>query len=247
MIDESCNPFSVDAPTSLVNVATGYAASKMTENYLLKTLQWGPNSRQKFKEEWKTNSGRFLQPVKRTKIQNFAAENVKRKVRVPALQKAITNAEGLRDTFIRLTVAVTEETSIDLRNVLSFPISSYPLSIAHCDGSRVKTDKAALLNMLESMQTVPFTESDLPQEYSQIIDGGLLLHSTVSQTNIGASYRYIARSMLSTVCKGSATEVHACLDKYVTNSLKDSERKLLGAIDSQYTIMGADQKMRQNG
>ncbi|KAK3861799.1 hypothetical protein Pcinc_032273 [Petrolisthes cinctipes] len=197
-IDESCNPFSVDALTSLVNVATGYAASKTTENYLLKTLQWGSNAREKF-QEWKSNSGSFLQPVKRTKIQNFAAENVKRKVKVPALQKAISNAEGLRDAFIRLTVAVGEEIGFYLRNVLSFPIISYPLSIVHCDGSRVKTDKAALLNMLESMQTVPFTENDLPQEYAQIFDGGLLLHSTVSQTNIGASYGSIARSMLSTV------------------------------------------------
>ncbi|KAK3890329.1 hypothetical protein Pcinc_005711 [Petrolisthes cinctipes] len=221
-IDESCNPFSVDAPTSLVNVATGYAASKTTENYLLKTLQRGSNAREKFKEEWKSNSGRFLQPVKRTKIQNFAAENVKRKVKVPALQKAITNAEGLCDAFICLTVAVAEASTF----AMSFPSQS---SLIPCQ-----------------LHTVPFTENYLPQEYAQIFDGGLLLHSTVSQTNIGASYGSIAQSMLSTVCKESATEVHVCLDKYVTNSIKDSERKLRGAIDSQYTITGPDQKMLQN-
>lgn len=246
-IDESCNPFIVDAPTRLVNDATGYAASKTTEDYLLKTLQRGSDAREKFSEEWENNSGRFLQPVKRTKVQNFAAENVRRKVKLPALQKAITNAESLRVAFIRLTVTIAEETALDLRNVLSFPVISYPLSVAHCDGSRVKTDKAALLKKLESMQTAPLTEKALPQEYVQIFDGGLLLHSTVSQTNTGASYRSIARSMLSAVCKGRATEVHVCLDKYVTNSIKDSERKLRGAIDSHYTITGPDQKMRQNG
>lgn len=117
------------------------------------------------------------------KIQNFAAENFKRKVKVPDLQKAITIAKGLVDAFTSLTVAVTEETCIDLRNVFSLRISSYPLSFA---------DKAALLNKLESMQTVPFTDSDLPKVYAQIFDGRLLLQSTVSQTNIGVPYGYNA-------------------------------------------------------
>ena len=246
-IYEFCNPFMADAPTSLVNVATGNVVSKITEEYLLNTLKRGLEAREKFKEEWKNNSGRFLLPVKRTKVQNFAAENVKKKVKLPAMQKAITNAESLRDAFIHLVVAIADETEVALRKILSFPIISYPLSIAHCDGSHVKTDKAALLNKLESMQTIPFTEKDLPQDYVQIYDGGLLLHSIVSQTNIGASYGSLARSILSTVCKGRATEVHVCLDKYIENSIKDSERKSRGAVDSQYTITGSEQKMRQNG
>ena len=114
-IDEFCNPFMADAPTSLVNVATGNVVSKITEEYLLNTLKRGLEAREKFKEEWKNNSGRFLLPVKRTKVQNFAAENVKKKVKLPAMQKAITNAESLRDAFIHLVVAIVDETEVGLR------------------------------------------------------------------------------------------------------------------------------------
>jgi hypothetical protein len=38
-IDDFCNPFSDDAPTALVNVATGQIASKVTESYLVNALQ----------------------------------------------------------------------------------------------------------------------------------------------------------------------------------------------------------------
>ena len=65
--------------------------------------------------------------------------------------------------------------------------------------------------------------------------------------NVGTSYGAIARTILSTVCTGGGDEVHVCLDKYIKNSIKDSERKLRGAEDSIYTITGADQTMRHKG
>ena len=38
-VDESCNPFSIYFPDSLINIATGHAARKPTEEYLLNTLK----------------------------------------------------------------------------------------------------------------------------------------------------------------------------------------------------------------
>ena len=67
-IEEFCNPFRKDAPTSLVNVATGQVASQATKFYLLHVLERGQNERDKFKEEWIANSSRFLEPVKRTHV-----------------------------------------------------------------------------------------------------------------------------------------------------------------------------------
>ena len=87
-IDEFCNPFRDDAPASLVNVATGKAASKATESYLLNVLKRGQDERDKFQDEWNTNSSRFLEPVKCMRVQNFAAENVKKKLPAPQKTKA---------------------------------------------------------------------------------------------------------------------------------------------------------------
>ena len=50
-IDELCNPFAPDGPTSLVNLTTGRSVSYDTQNYLLKTLQRGREQRQPFQDE----------------------------------------------------------------------------------------------------------------------------------------------------------------------------------------------------
>jgi len=144
-----------------------------------------------------------------------------------------------------MIVVVAKNTNLDLRHVLRYPITSYPLSLAHNDGALLKTPKSALLNKLEELQTDILTE--VSGSCARIYDGGLLIHSVLSVMNCGASYGSIARTILSTVCTGIGDEVHVCLDKYIENSIKDSERKLRGAEDSIYKITGADQKMRQRG
>lgn len=243
-IDEYCNPFADNVPNSLVNLASGQAASATTEAYLLNSMQRGEDAMMKFQEEWEQNSSRFLKPIKRVKVQNFAAENVKR--RQPKKKNATEKAESLRDMFIRMMVVAAEKTAFNLKAVLCYPITSYPLSLAHSDGGNLKTDKSALMGKLELSQTEPTVT--LPEVYSNVYDGGLLIHSTLSQMNAGTSYSSIARTILSVVCSGKGSEeVHVCLDKYVENSIKDSERQLRGAVNTAYSITGPDQKIRQSG
>ena len=248
-IDEFCNPFDPEAPGSFVNFATGRAAAKETETYLLATLERGQTVRKKFSDEWKkTEPTRFLRAVKKIKVSNFAAENNKKKKKgkTPAAENAQRSAESLRDFFIRMIVVVAESTTLDLGHVLKYPITSYPLSLAHVDGGLLKTAKSALLNKMEEHQTEKLTEiSD--DGTARIYDGGLVIHSVLSTTNIGASYGSIARRIMSMICSGQGAEVHICLDKYVENSIKDSERKLRGAEDATYTITGAEQTIRQKG
>ena len=245
-IDEFCNPFSNEVANSVVNVATGRVPSKATEFSLLNTIKRSRKARTKFQEEWDHNRARFLKPVKRVVVQNFASENVKKKPKTPALEMAKVTAESLRDMFIRMIIVVAQQTSFDLRNVLSYPITKYPLSLAHCDGMHTKGGKSTLLKKLESFQEV-ITENDLSVNYVHVYDGGLVLHSVLSQTNAGASLASIACNILSTVCSGKQKKVHLCFNKYIKNSIKESERKLRGAIGSPYAITGSKQIMRQSG
>ncbi|XP_041481075.1 uncharacterized protein LOC121428475 [Lytechinus variegatus] len=245
-IDEFCNPFSPEAPTSLVNLATGQTASDTTTTYLLDTLKRGKGEREKFQEEWSKDSNRFLRSVRRIKVNNFANDNLKNKKNRGKSQNYRSTAESLRDMFVRMVVVIAEKSSFDLRYVLTYPITTYPLSLSHCDGNRVKTSKATLLKKLESHQSVELTQQDIPRSYVQVYDGGLLLHSIISQTHPGSNYASVARSMLSVVMSGKASEAHVCLDKYEEGSIKDSERRLRGAVDTNYTITGPEQTIRQS-
>ena len=124
------------------------------ETYLvLNTLKRGENERDRFQDEWKSDHTRFLQPVKSTRAQNFAAQNAKTKSRLPAIGKTKANAESLRDMFVRMIVVVSEKTSLGLRKIISYPITTYPLSLASCDWTHMKTEKSVLLRKFECFQT----------------------------------------------------------------------------------------------
>lgn len=76
LLKGTCKPFANESPTPLVNIASGKAANLKTSKYLLGTLQRGA---QLSSATGVADEHRFLKNVHRVKIQNFAAENIKRK------------------------------------------------------------------------------------------------------------------------------------------------------------------------
>ena len=222
-LTEACDPFSAPASTTdnLLNLATGKATATATKDYLLQTLEQGKYRRKKFQEECADDENRVMKSIQRRKVENFASENSKKKRKSTTKAKPVT--EGVRDTFVPFMVVVSESTNFDLKSVLEFPITDYPLSIAHGDGSIMKTVKANLLKKLESMQN-GFAQNDLPRIDVTVIDGGLLLHSFLSVTSSIASYANLARNMLSHVCSNVGGEIHVLFDTYIQSSIKTTTR-----------------------
>ena len=240
----TCDPFAVGAPTMLVNIATAKAASPITSAYLLGTLQRGAKLRQEFHDDCAKDENRFLMKVKRVKIQNFAAENLKRKS--TRAKKVLAAAEGVRDAFGFLL----SKSNIDLHNVLCFPITEIPLALAHTDGTPAKTDKATLTKVLESK---------LPQERQEnasgskvdatIFDGGLILHEVLPR-HTKSTYGKIVQDIIVKVCSAKGDSVHLLLDKYKQPSIKDVERMSRGCTCDElntFVITGAGQLQQKKG
>lgn len=242
VVTESCDPFSVPATSSacLLNVATGKAASAATQKYLLESLTEGHERHMKFREECTAVKDRFLKPIPKRKVANFAQENSRKHQTVRG-----KTSESLRDAFIRILVAVSQQTNFDLQHVLSFPLTKWPLAITHSDGSRMTTNKSKLLKKLEELQD-GFTQEQLPLISVTLIDGGLLIHSFLSTLGRITTYGNLARSLLASVCSSQGNEIHVVFDTYRTDSLKESERMLRGAADQPYVISGPEQTARQS-
>ena len=68
-----------------------------------------------------------------------------------------SSADRLRDMFVHLVIVMAEKTCFDRGPVQTYTIAAFPLSLAHCDGTPMKTNKAALLNKLESLQCSALT------------------------------------------------------------------------------------------
>ena len=117
----------------------------------------------------------------------------------------------------------------DLRHLLSYPITTVPLSLAHIDGTPLKTDKATLTKALESRQDVVYVDTNLPSITATISDGGILLYESVMQHN-KSTYAAMARDMLVKVCSHRGELMHLLLDKYKSPSIKDVDRKLVATV-----------------
>ena len=184
-----------------------------------------------------------MKTLSRIDFKNFAQENIKRKTmecRKPNV------AERVRDIFAGLlTLAARESRAIDLHHILCYPITDVPLSLAHADGTRLKSEKASLTKLLESKQTSVLTNINLPSISCSIIDGGLILYEVLIQHT--TSFYLIATELLAGLCTVQGMEIHLLLDMYKSQStcIKDNERKLRCRTKEVFIITGHQQIQKQ--
>ena len=143
MFIETCHPFGPAAPEALVNLATGKSVCEATAKYLTTTLRRGKLARSEFLLECAEDGSRFLKAVKCTRVQNFASENARKPIKCD-----MVGTEGVRDAFAHVLAMDAVREVVDLRDLLSHPITSIPLSIAHSDGSVTKMTKSVLTKVL---------------------------------------------------------------------------------------------------
>ena len=65
-----------------------------------------------------------------------------------------------------------------------YPITTVPLSLAHSDGTPLKTGKSTLTKTLESRQDVVVVDVYLPPIKATISDGGILLYESAQQIHV---------------------------------------------------------------
>jgi len=153
-------------------------------------------------------------------------------------------AKSLRDFLIRILVVIANRTNFDLKHVMENPITQYPLSISHSDGTGLKTDKSKLLNKLEKLHH-GFNDTPLPSVDVTLIGGGLLIHSFLSAVGKIVFFGNHVRELLVYVCRNPGDKIHVLFDTYRPTSLKQSERKLRGADDQPFVIAGPEQAPKQ--
>ena len=242
LVDETINSFE-DSDAKLVNIATGKEAGDATSKYLLSTLSRGCSERMKFRGECQVSDARFRKRVAHIKVQNFAAENMTKSVRNC---KKLTAAEGVRDAFGHLlSLCITNDT---LQNILTYPVTTVPLSIAHSDGTPTKTNKALLTKCLEQKQSTVLDYESVGTADVELLDGGLILHEILSKHK-NSTYGTIARAILMKVCNRKSVEIHLLLDRYLLQSIKNCARLSYrsATLDDSFNITGPEQIQKKSG
>ena len=151
----------------MLNKKTGRKASAEAEHYLSSSLTVGEEKQDSFIEECNKDGYRFEINIKRTFIVNFATESFTKKNK-SRKAKEIAEAKGTRNLYACL-LSITEK-HLQLKNVLSFPLTPIPAEFTHPDGTFCTTTKTSVVDLFEVEKSGPATLTD-----TVIIDGMFFL------------------------------------------------------------------------
>lgn len=239
LISQFQDPFAEDMPpTLLVNISTGRAASEKTAHFLSNVFEEGKELRKNFITECVERPRRFEEPIKRITIQSFATE-AKPAISTSKDQK-LKKIVMERDLMGRL-LFLSLEKQIDLQEVLTYPLTPIPLSLAHLDGTMLSTDKSVLMRTLETK-----VQSSDPKDIEcTIVDGMFFLHT---MGDLPPTFGGVARSVLTKLCKLPGRDIHVVFDLHLSPSIKDSERTKRAEFqnDTSYSITGPEMKRPVN-
>ena len=192
---------------------TGKAASQAVRDCLLNVPEKG-SELHNFISECQEDPSRFERLTKKQKLLTFKDEGAKG--RKKSVDRKIAELKCTRDLMGRLVVLAMKK-DLDLEHVMSYPLTTVPLSLCSTDGMMAKTDKSVLLNVLENK----VEQHKSPQVVDAcIIDGNFLLH-TLPATKLPATFGGVARSYLLQAVSLSPKRVDIAFDDYPTPSVKD--------------------------
>jgi len=138
------NPAKLEDDDELINIASGYVAPKEVKQDTRQAKAVGEDKCSEY-IEWRLKKKEVgvFDTIKCLRLKTFSSssKNFKAKTEKSAIQ-------GTARDLARVLV-VAKFTNVDLKYVLSFPLSPVPHSLANHDGTLAKTDKAALGRLLE--------------------------------------------------------------------------------------------------
>lgn len=229
------NPFDipedqdVSETASLLNIATGIVLPEEVAERLVDATEIGKRSMEGFvTTRINTNQVNFWDPLPKLKIKTFSSAMKKQPVKANTNDK-ISTLTSDRELFGRLLV-VAKQREINLRDVLSYELSTVPVVIAHGDGSLRKTTKSSLMSVLDKNVTALPSLPPSIAPTACVIDAMALVQvmkSANSPTFGEMADKYYAH-IACTLSQNSCTRVDLVFDQYRKQSIKEGERQKKG-------------------
>ena len=133
--------------------------------------------------------------------------------------------KSTRNLFARLLV-ISKTCKIDLKGLLSFSLSEFPLSIATVSGDLLKTTKSKMFEVLEKTAGSPVVDADsLQNRTALIVDAMAVVQAMKGKWRIFGEFADTLFSfLLSLVKQWKAVRLDFVADRYPPLSIKNVER-----------------------
>ena len=217
------NPFSQDSPEELANICSGLIADCKTTDDIATAYDKGDL---KFKDFVQT---RLLteHPDIFSKMSKLKLATFKSLEKAKSARTADGNIVPIRNDFRFLArlLLIAKNREIDLEQVFTYSLQSYPAALATSTGGLVKTVKSKLLCFLESETNMASVEN-LPDGSVLILDAMAVLQTV---QNLPTTFGEFAESILDRITtmgkKIRACRIDFLSDRYPRISTKNAERQ----------------------
>lgn len=201
---------------NLVNVSSGAIPDKEVTSDLESAFQVGSTHFRTFVNENLTSDEPDLfRPIKKNNLKTFATKEKKKS------DEKVKQSRISRDLFGRLLL-LSHNRDIDLPDLLSKCLTTFPLSIATEEGNMRKTTKSTLLSILEKNTNQPETV----KAETVIIDAMAVIQSISKPAeHFGKLACQIFEIILSIGKKFGAKRLDFVGDRYPEECIKNAERK----------------------
>lgn len=216
-LDSMLNPFDTHQD-GIVCISSGTVAAEEIKEDLLTAPEKGETAVKVFMyQRLLSPSVDIFAPIKAQKLKTFS-DQAKTKKKSAAGKEVILRAD--KKLFSRLLV-IGQSRKIDLKEILSYSLGtvSYPLAIA--DGSLAKTNKSALLDLLET-KVGDCLVGKVPADGAILFDGMAVIQYIRSiPGTFGELAETILQYIVKLALKHRCTRIDFVIDQYPKMSIKN--------------------------
>lgn len=186
------------------------------------------------------NGDHFDKSLSKNPLKNFATENIRGMAKRPSKLCETRHERDMMGYILHLAI----EKKMDVRRILSFPLTSAPPSIALHDGTAIyNEDKGEFANLLSPTS---ITEQVVPVFFIDIIDGFYFLSL---RQNAPVKFGLYAEYILHQLCLSEAAEIFLIFAQYDCSSIRNIQAaKIKDLYDdgTAFEIKGPNQERPQN-
>jgi len=185
-VESFLNPFSVDNKDQLLILSSGAAASEDVQKDVLRSEQTGRDAKDAFIAARLKTGKDFFEPIKRPSLKTLGDMS---KTKITTTKNKVVQYKQQGNVAFQLLVkSQSQGITLDLKELMSYPLTPVPYGIGTADGFLAKTDKSKALHHLtkdrEDAAAPPSSETlvihdgnacfyflkDIPRNFSQICD-----------------------------------------------------------------------------
>ena len=216
------NPFDIEDENKLYCLSSGAASSTVIETDVLHAEQFGKEAKEKFILERLVAKDGFFDPVKRMRLKTMGDN--KKTVKLSTTKNKVIEYRQQGNIFLQLLIRSQDGGKVEIEDLMRYPLTPVPYSLATADGFLTKTDKAKGLHYLIKdieNSVLPLCETTLVIE-----DGNALFHYL---REVPGNFKQICQKLLDMLVKTS--DVVFSTDMYYPQSVKAVERRRRGCGD----------------